>query len=488
MFALQKNMLTGLPLDIFLLLLRYLKPADAIRCRCVCRAWNGAFRDPRALYFLLKANYPRCRELRPRVGIDIVASGGARGSSTLLVDSKAFDRVTARYYHLAKGQPRSVSTHNAQLCGRFRAVRPWRFHRSVIGEIDECLPITDPFWTYKDGLVVYAGHPQLDVALLDLDTDAEFAVPLSTEGKLIRNLRLRDRLLIIEWVYGSFDTPRGLHFASSFDVRLLAHGWEVVFRNEWQISPPGCDIEMQADRFYSTHSASHYVMYLWRPNRSLYTEAEDAPVESLFVWDISRPSECRPSRYSDSFEHGDNDGAFLVSSFSFRDLNFYGVQQRGLPALIRLDVNSEVSTIDLTESFYLRSPHWEGMSRVRMTSIPFSSHGPCWQRDVEDQFPPYSGSGSVNSDKIPLLRTGTDWYRHISEVNDQHSQVCFSLRFERRGRKQFSIDIRTPDSCAEFDHAYTDAIGLGGQICGDERYLIGLNDFKIGFQVLHFNR
>ncbi len=40
------------------------------------------------------------------------------------------------------------------------------------------------------------------------------------------------------------------------------------------------------------HTATHYAVYFWQPNRSLY---QDDPIEQLAVWDISSPSPYRPS-------------------------------------------------------------------------------------------------------------------------------------------------------------------------------------------------
>ncbi|KAL2374757.1 F-box domain-containing protein [Blastomyces gilchristii SLH14081] len=155
------------------------------------------------------------------------------------------------------------------------------------------------------------------------------------------------------------------------------------------------------DRFYSSHNGTHYVLYTWQPNRSLYTADEDAPIESLFVWDMPEPSDYRASIDPSSLHKPSSSGPFVVAKFNLRDLDFYSVRQRGAPKMIRLDIDSETNVLDITESI---NPEYQielsNMPDVQVTSIPFLSHGPVWRRHLELRIPPYRGNTSMYNRSI----------------------------------------------------------------------------------------
>ncbi len=94
------------------------------------------------------------------------------------------------------------------------------------------------------------------------------------------------------------------------------------------------------DRFFSTHNANHYALYLWQPNRSPYS-GEDEPIEALAVWDISSPSPYRPFQDPTSKDKPDEslEGPRVIRRFSFADLDFYKTRQRSTPTLRELQLN-----------------------------------------------------------------------------------------------------------------------------------------------------
>src|SRR5699024_8326598 len=142
------------------------------------------------------------------------------------------------------------------------------------------------------------------------------------------------------------------HFASSFDVEEdSTGGWRVIPRNEWKIMFLGHPLS-ERDRFFSSHSKTHYVIYIWQPNRSLYTADDDAPIESLMVWNISQPSSYRPSLDPTGCLRvpSQDTGPEQVTRLGFRELGFFSVRQRGLPAIQRLEVTDDALAIEITET------------------------------------------------------------------------------------------------------------------------------------------
>ncbi|KAL1848642.1 hypothetical protein Plec18170_007952 [Paecilomyces lecythidis] len=347
-----------LPQELFLMILSSLQPPDVIRCRRVCKSWYNVFGNPSNLMPLLKKWYPLAKEVR-ELREKTIPSHLDLKDEDYYHWQRIFDRVISRYDHLARGQPRSTRVFS--LCrddnsSKWFRVPPWDSHGSHLsGRVD--FIFKQAFWTYEDGLLVYPSSVHRSLVLLDLDTDATFVVPFPINNKVIRRVRIQDKLLVIEWaepnVFHWLNDDDGVHrhFASSFDIRPSDEGWDITFRNEWKIMFLGHPLS-DRDRFFSSHNNTHYAIYAWQPNRSLYTADEDAPIESLFVWDISQPSSYRPSLDPTGRQKEDEagKGPTTVARFGFRDLGFYSVRQRGCPRILKLDINNEAGTVDITES------------------------------------------------------------------------------------------------------------------------------------------
>jgi hypothetical protein len=326
--------ITELPHDLFLLVIWYLSPQDCVCCGAVSRRWHAAFTSEFISLLLLRWNFPRCRELRlaaASASVSTLSTSLRRNAKAELVDvaerprnwSSTFTEVARRYFHLNKGQPRVIEKLELAASSRengsvfsFWGVAPWnRFLR--LNEKTCNFHYPDPVWWYsqEDGVLVYptAIDSDEDVSsnrcdghvyhIADLATNERVPVPFDVRAKHIRRVRLAQGVLIFEWAealpYHQLNDREVVHrhFVTAFDVirRPAAispeRTWTIEFRSEWKLHFLGLPLN-RSDRFFSAHTATHYAVYFWQPNRSLY---QDDPIEQLAVWDISSPSPYRPS-------------------------------------------------------------------------------------------------------------------------------------------------------------------------------------------------
>ncbi|KAL5052026.1 hypothetical protein BDW71DRAFT_3790 [Aspergillus fruticulosus] len=480
-----------LPRELFWMVLDHLGPSDIVRCRRVSRLWNEAFGDPANLVPLLRKLFPLASEVREFYG-----SHGRLDDLNSNEHSRAlFDRIASRYDHLARGKPRSIQ--RLKLCEEFGIsgerewfqVQPWDIHAShLMQRVD--LPYSETFWSYDDGLLVYPSADHACLVLMDLDSGREFIVPFIIMGKVIRRVRLQRQVLVVEWAepkaFHWLNDSDGVHrhFASSFDVSKAPSGWSVTFRNEWKIMFLGHPLS-ERDRFYSTHTQTHYAIYIWQPNRSLYTADEDAPIESLSIWDISKPSSYRPSLDPTGRlrEEGEDSGPSILSRFGFKELGFYSVRQRGLPGIQWLNITEDNQSIEIFENLctgpvdrFVGPAEWT--SQVQMTSIPVNGYGPCYRQNPNLILPPYRGNSSLQASLLTLKVCDEPWYTTISESWDGKAQVGFSLHLSQATWPfdlKASLSIRTPSSAITLKHADIFELTGKGKIFGTERYLLGEN-------------
>lgn len=487
------------------MVLGHLKHRDVINCRRVSRYWNEAFRDPANLQFLLREWFPLSKEARELAMHNHGEGPSDNGHITDNNDDywrQKFDRVVCTYDHLTHGKPKSVQKHG--LCDDFGAsgerewfpVQPWDSHASHLMQRVDCI-FLETFWTYEDGVVVYPSADHRCLVLMDMESDRKFMVPFIITGKVVRRVRLQKRVLIVEWAepkaFHWLNDSDGVHrhFASSFDVEKdsSSGGWSVTFRNEWKIMFLGHPLS-ERDRFFSTHSKTHYVIYIWQPNRSLYTADEDAPIESLMVWDISKSSSYRPSLDPTGClrAQGDDLGPEIVTRFGFRELGFFSVRQRGLPAIQRLDITDDAQAVEITENICtgpidrLVGPA-EWTATVQLTSLPLIGDGPFLRRTLTDiSLPPYRG----NSDGLlskPLAYPSSDsaWYTSISEALDEQTHVAYRLHlsppdwpFDLRANLSIAIPTHGVETTAKHEEVFE--LAGKGKICGNESHLVGEND------------
>ncbi|EGS18744.1 uncharacterized protein CTHT_0053530 [Thermochaetoides thermophila DSM 1495] len=405
-----------LPADIFFAIIWYLHPRTAVRCRRVSRRWHAVFSSNLVSRLLLFWNFPRCREVRLAIAVSsIPPTIAARLPVNVQVEladfdthplpwSSVFSRVARRYWSLDRAIPYAVekldlaqSSHEFGSPFSFWGVAPWRrFLR--FNSYKSTFHHPDPMWSYsqEDGVLVYPrAAPSLDAQrsghvyhILDLATGCQTPVPFDVRCKHIRRVRLAQGVLVIEWAeavaYHQLNDREVVHrhFVTAFDVIRAPSGrsgnqsghpspiWRVEFRSEWKLHFLGLPLNKR-DRFFSTHTATHYAVYIWQPNRSLY---QDDPIEQILVWDISSPSPCRPSQdpmgdwrpvvpwlvsfkssglwNGQSRENGNDSavgiiqeppnkaalaaaiaGPQVIRRMTWGELAFYGVRQRTLPRL-----------------------------------------------------------------------------------------------------------------------------------------------------------
>ncbi|KAJ5308684.1 hypothetical protein PENANT_c013G01548 [Penicillium antarcticum] len=478
--------LAFLPRDVFWMILAYLEPHDIIRNRRVSRAWREAFSNPSILVPRLRWEFPRTREAK---ALDNGTADPHRGC-------QLFDQVAARYDHLERAKPRSIKKYG--LCGAFGSsrqrewfpVQPWEYHCSHdTGIVD--IQFEEALWSFDGGLLVFPSAESQGLMLLDLETDRQFEVPFTITGRVVRRVRIQKRLLVVEWAepmaFHWLNDSDGVHrhFASSFDIVQGGKDvWSITQRNEWKIMFLGHPLS-ERDRFFSTHNNTHYVIYMWQPNRSLYTADEDAPIESLFVWDISQVSSHRPSESSSGVLRGGvpEDAPRIVARFGFRDLDFFCVRQRGTPAISRLSITDDSQAIQIVDNFLHEiegqgTPDPEagtGIRLCRTTSIPVIGNGPHNRTLHVDLLPVYRGNCSLQSEFLGYSTTyGNNWTDVIAQVSDPDLELGFCLYFELNDphHKTIRLGVWAPGS--NENRVNVDFTGRA-KLCGCDRYLVGEN-------------
>ncbi|KAL7628126.1 hypothetical protein AAE478_002324 [Parahypoxylon ruwenzoriense] len=432
----QSGDLTNLPNDLFLLISSYLSPQDCVLCRRVSRAWLAAFTNPDASRDFMRWHFSRSREMR-RAALEL------RERPDWTPDwARVFAKVARRYYYLRSARPRLVEkvdvTQEPPPPGRgllkaaFRGVAPWnrwlRWNDSTA-----VFQHRDPAWCVDDGLLVYHEPFSGRYVAYDLETRHRFEVPFDTADKTVRRLRFTCGLLVVEWcereAYHQLNDRETVHrhFATAFDVarrrsspsdysssssasefELPRFTWDITFRSEWKIHFLGLPLNSR-DRFFSAHTATHYALYLWQPNRSPW--GEEDPLEQLTVWDIASPSAYRPSldptganKPEPNSDSAQQEGPVVVNRFTWRDLEFLGLRQRHTPVLREVLLDDANVYVHEEEHRWLAGQH-SSLSpprhhQVRCTGIPFTGVGPRWfdeccaDGDVHLSFCPRAGSAA----------------------------------------------------------------------------------------------
>ncbi|KAI0966965.1 hypothetical protein F4678DRAFT_447836 [Xylaria arbuscula] len=509
--------ITDLPHDVFLLIIIHLSPNESVLCRRVSRSWNAAFTSDDVSWNLMRWHFPRARETRNATGA-IVRPAWAH----------VFSDVARRYSYLRSARPRLVEKLDICPSSSFRhpflGVEPWeQFLRWNYNVASFWHP--DLSWCLEDGLLIFRGPACGVYVAYDLETSRGFPVPFDWAGKIVRRLRLAHGTLVFEWCeqnpYEALDDDREsihLHFATAFNVRRLIASdpadprdlWEIRFRSEWKIHDRGlnlhgrgleCDVH---DRFFSTHTATHYALYLWRQQGP----SPEGLTEQLTVWNIEDPSPYRPSQDPSGTKapRPTQPQPRVIKRFTADDLEFLGISQGHMPMLreILLDeanlyVHEEAHRW-LVGEHARRSPprnHW-----VRATGIPFSGIGPRWfddccaDGDIHMSFCPRAGSAARlddDSDKhmgyidgkwpgwAPCWRHEEFPYLTVSDVVDSRAGVRIVARqcFVMEALSSFvlpKISLRAESDYrheARFEDDMWKQLLEKGKIMGDERWVVG---------------
>jgi len=524
--------LPELPGDVFVLIIEHLEAWDIVRCQMVSTAWAKAFSDPEFLRINIQ-NYPHANEFRHSISKSRLTPS-ARESD--LPWRTTFNKIACRYFHLTHGRPRTIEKYKTATPERLQLahwfpVSCWDYHESQPGrrlyhlnplepyENHETRPgeqiylFRQAFWSYDDGLLVFvpakpfsfdydaAEVPMLSpssdfpIMMLDVESRRGAQVPFDIKERVVRNLRLSDRTLIIEWAekdpYHALNDSEYVHrhFASCYDIKpkpdvtdATACRWTVTFRSEWKLHFLGLPLNHK-DRFFSTHTKGHYAVYLWQPNRSMYTGDEEQPIECLLIWDITQPRQYMPS-----LDPGGKDlpvtvnsGPHIVSRFDYRLLQHYCIRQQSSPSLMKFTLNGEQHTITIRENACIAGQGYfdpaERLWCARTTTILFRGKGPHLQREWDGNLPPYRGNCSMEtSDVLDSER----WFLGIMDVVDEKADVRFSLVesvFTGRDVQNTAVlRIRALGKLTTLDESTTRQVAYMGKIAGDERVLVGQND------------
>lgn len=525
--------LLDLPEDVFLLIIDNLEAWDFVRCRKVSKSWRKAFSEPEHLRVLLK-KYPFAREVR-----DFSRNGAfSKPAEASNVDWHGiFDEIAARYFHLTHGKARSVTRYKSAVPEHGRVahwvpVSPWEYHESQPGgRLYHQSPLTPyenqfnrpgeraylfrpSFWSYEDGLLVFSPPRQPEfkwdprknitvpvqnaLVLVDLETDAQYQIPFDLTKRVIRNFRLKERTLIVEWAeeisYHALNDLERVHrhYASCYDISLRSESyhprtWEITFRSEYKLHFLGLPLNSR-DRFFSVHTRTHYLIYFWQPNRSMYTGDEELPIESLFIWDISQPSKYLPSldpagrhRPDQSPSSEGSCGPGVISRFSYRDLDHFGIRQHSAISLMSFALDSEAGTVTVRENVCIAGQGYfdpaERLWCARTTSFPIQGQGPHLRREWDGNLPPYRGNGSMETANV---LEAEKWFLGIMDVVDAAARVRFSL-IETvftgqlvENRKLIRIEALDGKPMV-LDDELAENLSHMGRIAGDERFLVGQN-------------
>lgn len=221
-----------LPRDIFLIVLAYLSPKDLISIRRVSRSFRSTFTNNDLCCHLVQEHYPLSQE--------------GRLAEAISPDSKwddIFSRVACRYHHLSRATPASSKTfplaHSFVLpaWSRSYSVAPWQRHL-FFEEKNAPFHYPDTLWTYDVGLLVFPCATLRSYAIYDLETRITHKIDIESESKIVRRIRLKKRVLLVEWcepeAYHQLNESEVVHrhFATVFDLLWddLTESVTAVFR------------------------------------------------------------------------------------------------------------------------------------------------------------------------------------------------------------------------------------------------------------------
>ncbi len=109
------------------------------------------------------------------------------------------------------------------ILSRYHGVATWQRHLQY-EERSAPFHYPDPLWTYDNGLVVFPSSEQQKYVLYDIECRAFSTVSFDPLDKIVRSVRIADRLLIFEWCeedpYHDLNETEQVHrhFATTYDV------------------------------------------------------------------------------------------------------------------------------------------------------------------------------------------------------------------------------------------------------------------------------
>lgn len=540
--------LADLPQDIILVILSYLEARDLLRCQLVSRKWSSSLSDDAYIRTVLK-HYSYAREVRKLLAENsnvLHYSSHASSHESLM---NIFRTVACRYHHLKEGKIRKLNRYPLFALDQSNLWQPtpqWDYHESqpggrlyheaanhVMSASRKPYLFRQSLWSYDDGLVVFAPRSmpvkvtsdrewsgedpwagveedhsgkqgkRYVLAVLDLESEQRATVPFDVTDRVIRNVRLKERTLVVEWAEKDPFHDLNLvdkvhrHFATVYDVHRQQHAspegqdfqinTSITFRSEFKIHFLGIPLTAR-DYFFSTHTRNYYALYLWQPNRSLWTGDEDQPIEALFTWDIHSPSPYRPSEDpGNTRSHKPGHGPVMVGRFSFQMLEFLRIRQRANIAFISLaleELEEDGGNIIWKENIHVSGQGYfdpaERNWASRVTSFPFKGDGPAHVRIGMEELVAYRGAVSMESCELEDGEV-EKWFLPVMDVVDRAAGVRFALLetcFSGMGminRIMVRVKVGEDGEWQNMDGEAIDELSAMGRVAGDERWIIGMN-------------
>lgn len=540
--------LADLPQDIVLAILFYLEARDLHRCQLVSQRWRASLSDDVYIRTVLK-EYTHAREVRQILTDDPHVLHYSSDPLHRTALTSVFRTIACRYHHLKEGKIRRISRQPLYALDQSNVWQPtpqWDYHESQPGgrlyhEAANHVMSTNrkPYlfrqslWSYDGGMVAFAprtmpvsstsceqwntADPSADttgtsnkisrehyvLGVLDIESGEIGVVPFDVTDRVIRNVRLKDCTLVVEWAekdpYHDLNLVDKVHrhFATIYDVHRQKHDSQgldgtctklsLTFRSEFKIHFLGLPLTAR-DYFFSTHTRNHYALYLWQPNRSLWTGDEDQPIEALFVWNIATPSPYRPSEDpGNTSSHKPGQGPVMVGRFSFLLLEFFGIRQRANIAFISLvleEFEEGGGNIVWKENFHVSGQGYfdpaerNWMSRV--TRFPFEGSGAAHVRVGSEELVAYRGAVSMESCELEDGEV-EKWFLPVIDVVDREAGIRFALLetcFSGMGmpnRIMVRVKVGEDGEWQNMEGDVIDELSAMGRIAGDERWIIGMN-------------
>ena len=527
--------LPDLPTDLFLIVTRYLDSIDIVRCRLVSKQWHKEFVNEYFLRDILFREYGQARDVRALLDLEndnsVDRSTGTDFDQPRDVWRRAFDRVVARRRALESGKPRSVTTRvlrggptnilkkEVDVRDYHIPVFPWNRYLRLAGQrrnsqpylgLDDKVPtdLLETEWTYDSGLLVYPDMAEMQAyVLVDIEKNALSIVPFDMKDRIVRRIRLKHNLLVFEWAekepYHKLNEFEEVHrhYVTAFDISPVEHSfpwlaqWKIAFRNEWKLHYLGFPLSAQ-DRWLSDHTTSHFAVYIWQTNRSVWGENE--PIESLLIWDISQPSDYHPSDDPSGGKQV-SVGPHLVKKLSHLDLDFLTVRQRDTPFVrkIALDGSDCVYFFEegcrreegshVGEGYQADRCRPRDLFWQRVVGFPILGPGPYWEdRQGRDSTNAqrWEHMGSRKSDTATCWRyeaMGAGVRNQI--VRDESASVEYHVIQYTVGVPEVWVLSHSDKSCKKIDLG--DVQWQWTRIDGDERYLIIQSNEVL--HILHFD-
>lgn len=441
--------LVNLPYYIFSDILCCLPPIQVVRCRRISRILHEALTRDELCITLISRHFPNSLEGR-RLRQLLKAEDGEsleRGDWAAV-----FAQLARRYHHLGRAKPwKTINVPVLKDATLLQGVATWN-RILALNSKNALFHYQDPVWTVAptEGLLVYPA-PKTDSSepeyrARDLATGVEVKVPFDIKGKIVRRLRISHGILVVEWCPNTGGITINAteafrrHFATVYDVRRtgswdgvipqrLAAGaaaptytWEIRFRCEFEIHHLGLPVN-SVDRFFSTHNATHYAIYVWQASRYPSPAQSNiaGPIERLTIWEFGAPSGYRPSE--DVLGVGKRDptaGPRVIRRMGNSHLGAWSVSQGLSPSLRTLALDdctwdafgsTACGHVFFTEEEHRwaagphRSLNLPRFHLVKTTGIPLIGDGPRWVDECQ---------GSCDANIQPSRRSR--WRRHATET------------------------------------------------------------------------